>query len=37
MKYYFVAEPLRRDVERGWGGPTGMSSVEDVVYSSYYV
>lgn len=32
MKYYFVAVPMRRDVERGWGGPTGMSSVDDVMY-----
>lgn len=38
MKYCFVAVPMRRDVERGWGGPTGMSSVDDVMYySSYYV
>lgn len=38
VKYCFVAVPMRRDVERGWGGPTGMSSVEDVMYfSSYYV
>lgn len=28
----------KRDVERGRGGPTGMSSVDDVMYfSSYYV
>lgn len=33
VKYCFVAVPLRRDVERGWGGrPTGMSYVDDDVY-----
>lgn len=32
VKYCFVAVPMRRDVERGWGGPTGMSFVDDVMY-----
>lgn len=28
----FCSSTYERDVERGWGGPTGMSSVDDVFF-----